>query len=136
MGSTTGGPKRAPKGLNARGRAFWRYATTTFEFTEQEVELLIEACRTLDRLDALADAIAEDGPMTDGSKGQRVVHPAFGEARGQAQSLHRLLAALDLPDEDGASLPSARTTRARRAAAARWAGEDTEASRLRSVGRG
>ena len=119
---------RAPKGLAARGRRFWAVTTEAYTLTDAELELLLEVCRTLDTLDRLADVVVEHGATLEGSKGQRVVNGAMTEARGQRLALHRLLAALGLPDEDGAAVPSPRTMQAERAGAARWAGVKTEAS--------
>lgn len=113
---------KAPAGLRTRGRRFWRDTLTAYELTEGEVSLLLETCRTMDQLDALAAAFSVDGAMVTGSAGQPVVHPALTEARGQRAILHRLLAALALPDEDGATITTATTTRAKTAATARWTG--------------
>ena len=46
----------------------------------------------------------------------------FAEARGQRAVLHRLIAALQLPDVDGGSVPSGRSLRATAAAETRWRG--------------
>lgn len=113
---------KPPPGLASRGREFWTTTTGKFELSEQELSLLIEACRTMDDLDHLAAAIKRDGVMTTGSTGQSVVNPALTEARGQRLALHRILAALALPDEDGAAVKPARSIRAETAAKARWAG--------------
>jgi len=112
--------RRAPDGLGARGARFWRSCTASFEFSEAEFNILEEACRTLDDLDRLAEAVAADGAMVRGSAGQPVVHPALTEARGQRLALHRLLAALQLPDEDGATIPTSTSLRSSTAARARW----------------
>jgi hypothetical protein len=112
----------APKGLAARGRRFWRLTTERFDLSDGELEVLTEVCRTLDNLDRLDAAISRDGVTVAGSAGQTVVHPAVTEARGQRALLHRLVAALALPDEDGATVPTAGTLRAKRAASVRWAG--------------
>ena len=112
--------RRSPAGLGARGARFWRASTGSFDFSEAEFHLLEEACRTLDDLDRLAEAVASDGAMTRGSAGQPVVHPALTEARGQRLALHRLLAALQLPDEDGATIPTSTSMRASTAARGRW----------------
>jgi hypothetical protein len=113
---------RTPAGLKARGRAFWRDCTREFEFSDAESALLEEVCRCLDRLDLLDSSIAEFGAMVDGSKGQQVVNPALTEARGQQAILHRLVAALKLPDSDGEPIPTGRTIGAQAAAATRWTG--------------
>jgi hypothetical protein len=113
---------RPPVGLGPRGRRFWRSTIADYELTEGELEVLAEAARTLDDLDRLAAAIAEHGAMTTGSQGQPVVNPALTEARGQRAVLHRLLAALALPDDDGKAIPTSTTTRSQTAARARWRG--------------
>ncbi len=92
-----------------------------------------EVCRTLDTLNRLADVVAQHGATLQGSKGQVVVNAAMTEARGQRLALHRLLAAVGLPDEEGAVVPSARTLQAQTAGAARWAGVKTEASLRRGA---
>jgi len=113
---------KAPRGLAKRGRTFWRATLTAFELSDAELSILLEVCRTLDDLDRLAGAIAAEGAMTVGSQGQPVVNPALTEARGQRAVLHRLLAALALPDEDGQAVPTTGTLRAQNAAKARWKG--------------
>ena len=109
-----------PEGLQTRGRHFWTDTLDRYELSDAEQQILTEVCRTLDNLDDLAEAIELDGPTTKGSMGQTVVHPALTEARGQRLVLHRLLAALQLPDEDGQTITTATQTRGRTAAQARW----------------
>ncbi len=123
----------APPDLAARGRKFWRETTGQFELTPAELEILKETCRTLDDLDRLAASVAAEGAMVLGSAGQPVVHPGLTEARGQRQVLHRLVAALALPDEAGAAVPSSQNIRAKRAAGARWRGHRTEEQKRAAV---
>lgn len=104
-----------------RGDAFWQSITARYELAPGELELLAETCRTLDVLVDLDLQIATTGPMTTGASGQPVVHPAVGEARGQRLALHRLLAAMNLPDADGETIRTARSIRGTTAARARWA---------------
>jgi phage terminase small subunit len=111
---------KAPRGLQARGRAFWRAVVDTYELTVDEVELLREVCRTLDVAEELAAVLDRDGATTTGSVGQTRVHPAVGELRATRLALGRLLGQLGLPSEDGDRLPSPTTVRNRRASAARW----------------
>jgi len=125
-----------PAGLAARGRRFWRETVEKFELSASELALLREVCRVMDRLDALAAVIESDGATTVGSKGQVVVHPALTEARGQQLVLHRLIGALALPDEVGEAVPSVARLRASKAAAARWAGHQTDAQRRAALGMG
>src|SRR5580765_8398052 len=100
-----------PAGLGARGVAFWSAVTARYGLSDSEVEILTEACRTLDDLDRLADGVAEHGAMVVGSMGQPVVNPALTELRGQRAVLHRLIAALQLPDDTGAVVPSSGSLR-------------------------
>jgi hypothetical protein len=118
---------RAPAGLAARGRRFWRTITADFELSDSERELLEECCRTLDTLDGLQNSIAEVGPTVTGSMGQVVLNPLISEARGQRVVLHKLLAALALPDDEGQVIHAATTQRGRQAAQARWRGHRREA---------
>lgn len=106
--------RRAPDGLKARGRRFWDHVKATYELSDAEWEVLPEACRTLDIVEDL-DRRARRSEDT----AERLT--LYREARLQRQGLHRLLAALNLPDEEGESLPSPKTARARKAADARWA---------------
>lgn len=116
-----------PAGLGPRGRKYWRKVNADYELTGSEVELLVEICRTLDRLDLLDAAVRELGATTFGSAGQTVVNPALTEARGQQALLHRLVAALRLPDEDGATVPTGHQLRGAAANAARWSGHAKDA---------
>lgn len=86
---------RPPKGLRAPGRRLWRSVQADYELEEHETALLVEACRTVDLLDALAQIVADEGPMLDGR-----VHPAVVEARQLRIALARLTAALRLPAGD------------------------------------
>jgi len=73
-------------------------------------------------LDMLSAQVAADGPMIRGAAGQQVLHPAVAEGRAQRVVLHRLVAALSLPDPEGATVPTTATLRAKRAASVRWSG--------------
>jgi len=97
-------PARVPKGLQARGRAFWKSVTSQFELSLDETELLVEVCRLLDQCERLAAVIVEDGETVTGSTGQIRIHPGIGELRGSRLALGRLLAQLGLPGEDGSTL--------------------------------
>jgi hypothetical protein len=85
----------------------------------KETEVLLEACRTLDLIDALEAAIARDGEVIPGSKGQQVVHPAIGELRQQQVTFARLSGLLHLPNDEAAA-ERFRQRRAHAGADARW----------------
>src|SRR5260370_39951761 len=91
--------KTTPEGLGARGLSFWRRAQRGYDFAPSETELLIETCRLLDELEAMAAAGA-----------------AARDKATARVTLGRLLAQLGLQDEDGATVPSPGTARARTAA--------------------
>lgn len=104
--------------LGERGKAFWSALTKVLEFAPQETEVLLEACRTLDRINDLTAVIEADGTMISGSMGQRILHPAVAEVRQLQAAFVRLTGALNLP-EDAAAGDRFRTARAKAGAAAR-----------------
>jgi hypothetical protein len=90
-------PPPAPKGLQSAGRRLWRAILADYELDQHEMLLLVQACRTADILDRLADA-AEDAPLTvNNFRGDPVANPLLTEQRQQSIVLARLLAALRLP---------------------------------------
>ena len=111
---------RAPAGLARRGRQFWTKTVAVYSLSDAELELLVEVCRALDQCEDLQAAIATEGITVAGSKGQSRVHPAVAELRQVRLAVGRLIAQLALPDEEGESVPSPTTLRARNAAGARW----------------
>ena len=111
-------PPPAPKDLHDRGKRFWRRQVKEFRFSDTELELLTEACRTLDLCEALQATIQAEGPLSEGHGGQPVSNPAAREVRQQRLTLGRLLAQLNLPTED--AIPSPTSIRARKAAKSRW----------------
>ena len=90
-------PTKDPAGLKTSGRKLWRSVVADFDLEAYEHLLLLQACRTADRLDDLADESAKDGATVLNSKGDRVPHPANVESRQQSIVLSRLLASLRLP---------------------------------------
>ncbi|MGP6172003.1 hypothetical protein ACTU6V_12450 [Microbacterium sp. A204] len=110
---------KVPTGLGKRGKAFWAALTEKIEYAVQESEVLVEACRTLDRIDELTEAVQSDGVMISGSMGQRILHPAIGELRQQQASFVRLVGALHLPEDEQAK-DKFHTARAKAGAAGRW----------------
>lgn len=100
----------APRGLGKSGRKLWRSVQEMAEMETHEELLLLEACRTADRLDSLADA-AQSAPLTvTNHKGDEVANPLMVESRQQSIVLARLIAALRIPDEEGRT-PQRRGTR-------------------------
>jgi hypothetical protein len=110
-----------PEGLGERGSVLWSALQGSMEFDPQEEALLLETCRTLDTIEALALSIDSAGVMIVGSQGQQVLNPAVGELRQQQLSYARLVTMLNLDAvEGGTQLLSATTANAQAAANARW----------------
>ena len=109
----------APVGLGAAGQALWRDLAGEYELELHEVPLLAQAARLADVIAALDAVVAADGPMSVGSAGQPVVHPAVAEARQTRIALARLLGQVGFPSESGPAMTAAQR-RATAAARTRW----------------
>jgi len=114
---------RIPAGLGRRGKALFKSVIVDFVLSEGEQALLLEACRCLDDIEALQQAVVGVPMTTVGSRGQEVVHPLRAELRSQRLLLAKLIGQLDVPmpnegpgSWDGLSASS----RARKAARVRW----------------
>lgn len=111
-----------PKGLHDAGKTLWRRISGAYELREDEVTVLEQAARTADTIADL-DAALVNAPLTvAGSAGQLREHPLLAEARQQRVLLARLLHQLKLPEPDEVTTrrASERSTKARKAARARW----------------
>lgn len=108
-----------PSSLGEAGAAFWSELHDALEFDAKEEALVLEACRTLDRIEALHAAIDDAGLLSTGSTGQVVVHPAVAELRQQQTGLARLLSGVVFPDGEEAA-DRFRQARAHAGADARW----------------
>lgn len=110
-----------PKSLGAKSRKFWRSVTGEFELRADELVLLENACREMDLIDRLNEALEYADIHVEGSQGQPVINPLFGEIRQHRLALKQLLGQLDLPegDTDGAAA-AGRSSAGRHLAAVRW----------------
>jgi hypothetical protein len=91
-------PKGPEDQLGPAGRKLWDAVLEPLELDTWEASILIEACRTADRLDLLA-AAAVGAPLTvENARHDLVVNPLLSEARQQSLALARLIASLRLPD--------------------------------------
>lgn len=110
---------RPPAGSGRRGGAFWRRVLTPpdgWTLDVAETEVLTSVCVLMGRAEALTAAVQRDGDVIEGPSGPRV-HPAVVELRQCSTALGRLLAQLQLPDDDGEVMVSPLTARNRKGAA-------------------
>ena len=84
-----------PRELRRSGREVWNAVLHHLDLDRHEVQLLLEACRTADRLDTLAADIKQRGTVLPDGR----LHPALKETREQQVVLTRLLASMRLPDD-------------------------------------
>jgi len=93
---------KPPKGLEPPGRALWRSVLGDLEagwrLDKIELHLLANACRIEDQAVALEAAVARDGAVVEGSRGQLRPHPGVGESRQLRLAQERLLRPLELTD--------------------------------------
>jgi phage terminase small subunit len=85
-----------PRNLLTAGKRLWTAVTSDFELDPPELEVLAEACRTLDLIADLRAKIKESGTVIESRQGPRV-HPAVVEARQQRLALAKLIGSLGLP---------------------------------------
>jgi len=111
-----------PDTLGTAGAALWERILADvqdgWELDERELHLLESACHVRDQIDTLDGSVAEDGPLITGTRGAPTVHPGLQEARQLRLVELRLLRSLQLADPAANDTPA--TTRARKAANARW----------------
>jgi hypothetical protein len=117
-------PGLVPRG---RGSRFIAWVNRTYTLERPHAELVTEAGRLLDRLDAIAATIDADELTVAGSRGQHRPHPLLAEQRQTALALGRLLDLLGLT-EPVAEPESRASALARRAAEVRWHGPTGVAS--------
>ena len=97
--------KTPAPGLRTTGKRLWCSIADEYELDTHEEALLLQASRTVDRLDEIADALTAAPLTLTNSKGDVVTHPLLAEQRLQSITLSRLLASLRLPSgEEGIHL--------------------------------
>ena len=95
-------PAKYPAGLLTAGKSLWKSVTDEYELDTHESLLLLQACRTADRLDSMATELATSPLTLTNFRGDEVAHPLLTESRQQSLTLSRLLASLRLPSGDEA----------------------------------
>ena len=97
-------------------KALWDRVMGQWALRDDELQIMIEAARTVDALEAFQAVLHAEGPIKSGK-----VHPALPDLRAQRIAFGRLLGQLGLEGEDGTVLPPPTQARARKAAETRWA---------------
>jgi hypothetical protein len=101
-GSTGPEPSRP---LGAHGRGLWARVLAEYDVSDAAVvEMLTQACQGLDRAEALAARVEEDGEIIRGPSGPRA-HPAIREEMGCRGFVVRTLQKLGLNFEPVRSGP-------------------------------
>ena len=119
------GRQRAPSGLGPAGRSLWRRVSAGLALRPDETALLEAAARTADELAALEAELRDAPAQVKGSMGQPRPNPLYAEVRSHREALRRLLGSLDVPEAEGLGSEwdgLSASTRARKAARARWSG--------------
>jgi len=113
-------PPRAPGELGPAGRRLWRAQTRNIAHGEEELLVVLRACRQEDDNARLEEAAQGEPVYIEGSKGQRVLNPIWA-ALGQGRlTVQRLLAGVTVIDAVSAGLR--RSSAGRNLARQRWNG--------------
>ncbi len=105
-----------PDGLGEAGSAFFDEVSEKYSLRADEERLLVNACKTLDDIARLEDALSGADLLVMGSRGQSVAHPFLVEVVRSRSMLARLLKQLDLPDADAGAQRSPLSEKRSRAA--------------------
>lgn len=102
---------KPPFGLNDGGRDLWaaclKRDDDLTEASNPMRRLLLDACRLADQVDALHQAVTDEGVTVDTDTGFKV-NPALVELGKQRSLLARLLVSLRMPDESTGKKPQRR----------------------------
>ena len=110
-----------PEGLDGPGADMWREVTGTYKLRFDERRVLEDACRTMNIIDRLQDALGDSGLTSRGSMGQEVINPIYTELRQQRSALNAMWRQLKLPDVDGSAAGKDQSSEAGRSLVAlRW----------------
>lgn len=103
-----GRPRKPENQLRPAGRELWDSVVGEYDLDVHERLILLEACRTVDRLHALDEEL-QDAPLTVfNNKGDEVPNPRLTESRQQQGNLTRLIASLRLPSGEESDRPQRR----------------------------
>lgn len=119
------GTLETPANLGEQGSQLWSDVNDDHDLRVDELRILEDACREVDLIERLEEALRGQPLLVKGSMGQVVASPLVQELRQHRALVARLLGALRLTDgeEAGGELDArARSSQARQAALTRWRG--------------
>lgn len=123
----TDAPPAAPPDLKGRGLEVWTDINGRFTFSAEELALVLQVARTVQRLDDLEEAMSDQPYIVSGSQKQPVTNPLLDTIRSYRALYVTLLRQLDLPEDDDDEPLTAAQRKGRHAAAVRWSGHTTRA---------
>ena len=109
----------APKGLTRRSAALWRAIVGGYVLSAGELEVLRQACASLDRADEAAVVLADQGLLTVDRYGATRAHPAVDVELRHRMLFARLIAQLGVHEPELTSRGHRRTPGPRRRVAPR-----------------
>lgn len=110
---------RAPAGLGKAGKKLWRDMVKLLDLRPDELASLAQAASTVDELERLQAALANAPLTVSGSKGQPRPNPLLDEVRRHREVLARLLARIEVPDDDAEAEQDRKASSHRQASALR-----------------
>jgi P27 family predicted phage terminase small subunit len=93
------GTPKAPKGLSAEARKWWRTITSEYDLGESSYLLLLSAMECFDRMRAAQVVIEVEGLTVEDRNGRVAAHPCVGIERDARAGLLRNLKAMGLDME-------------------------------------
>ena len=113
--------KSGPTFTSTNSTELWSETTAEYELSRHEKVILESACRELDIVEKLEEALDGASLIVAGSMGQDTANPLLQEVRMHRAAVATLIKALKLPEaEEGEKTENPRSSTARAAANARW----------------
>lgn len=89
--------QKAPKGINSKGRKFWRKVLSEYELADaHDLERLAMACKCLDTLADAEERVKLDGLFSINRYGSTVEHPGIKMIRDNRMLFVKIIRELNL----------------------------------------
>jgi P27 family predicted phage terminase small subunit len=89
-----------PAYLRPTSAAWWKHCVAAFELDQHHLHLLRLACEALDRAEEAREILATHGLVVVGATGSLKPNPAANIARDSTATFQRIVAQLELDDDD------------------------------------